>query len=167
MSLLKKLALISSLALAGCVSGPFAEEARSSGSARFVGGNATFQGFKKTLEIYCGNDINYIPEKGFDVDGQKDLFVNGEPIKVGLYLSGDIERGLENGSVGITKLLRNGEVDISKTKRTNSGNYIVIDYGQNLGVGNYTVIHHGGEAFMGSIDFQVVSPSGNVASGKK
>ncbi len=166
MSLLKKLALVSTVALAGCVSGPFAEEERSVGYRKFIGGFLRGH-FMKQLEVYCGNDMTYIPGKSFDVDGQKELFVEGEPIKVGFYLTGDIDRGLENGSIGITKLLRNGEVDISKTKRINSGSHMIVDYGQNLGEGNYTVIHQGGEAFMGSMDFQIVSPKENVLSNKR
>lgn len=165
MNLLGKLALTSTLGLASCVSGPFAEESRSPGHARFKGGY--FGAFVKTLDVYTGNDMTLIPGKGYDIDGQKDTFVEGEPIKVGFYLSGDIDRGLENGSIGITKLFRNGEVDVSKTRRINSGTYLIIDYGTQLDRGNYTVSHQGGEAFMGSIDFQVVSPPDRVTDNKR
>ncbi len=165
MNLLGKLALTSALGLAGCVSGPFVEESRSPGHAQFKGG---FIGsFAKVLDVYCGNDMTYLPQKGFDVDGQKEIFVEGEPIKVGFYLSGNVDRGLENGSIGITKLFRNGEIDVSKTRRINSGSYMIIDYGTQLDRGNYTVSHQGGEAFMGSIDFQVVSPPDRVTDNKR
>lgn len=165
MNLLGKLALTSTLGLASCISGPFVEESRSPGHAQFKGGKILT--YTKILDVYAGNDLTHIPGKGFDVDGQKDVFVEGEPIKVGFYLSGNIDRGLENGSVGITKLFRNGEVDVSRTRRINSGSYMIIDYGAQLDMGNYTVSHQGGEAFMGSIDFQVVSPPNKVADNKR
>ncbi|MGV8142885.1 MAG: hypothetical protein ACP5NS_04630 [Candidatus Pacearchaeota archaeon] len=146
------------LALGGCKSGGFREDAREPGMSTYSGR----MGLGSTGDIWLSvcNDATYINEvsdfPGTEVIinyiGRKSAFVEGEPIE--FVLNSDYGIGRPNFRA---ELIKNGEaVPERRHLDPRTIRWTIIPY-PNLTRGNYTVQVYATEEFIGKIDFEVVA----------